>query len=408
MKSIKILAINTFDFGSTGSIMLDIAKECRNKGYIYYTLSGSKKSNKTDKHFYIGSRLSQHIHYRLNQITGYHGLFSLVATLKIITIIKDFQPDIIHLHNVHGYYVNFKILFRYLKKIQKPVVWTLHDCWSFTGQCTHFDYIQCDKWRTLCNNCPLYKEYPQSLFFDRSSRMYCLKKELFTNIKDLTLVCPSDWLKKKVEESFFKTYCIKVIHNGIDLKVFDKRSTLDKGIKGKKIILGVSFSWNTKKGLDDFLKLDKIIDHNKYQIMLVGVNCKQNRQIGISNPKIKCIEKIKNKNDLAIYYNMADVFVNLTLEEVLGLVNLEALACGTPVITYKSGGSVECIDSSCGISVEKGNIIEVKRAIEKICEKSKGYYYIPCRERAKTFDKKIQCSKYLNLYNNTMKRIVNK
>lgn len=393
----KILQINSVcGYGSTGRIATDIYKVLNKQGHECLIAYGRGTAPDGINSIKIGTNFDDYMHVAKTRLLDKHGFGSVKATKEFIKKVKEYNPDVIHLHNIHGYYINIELLFNYLKEINKPVVWTLHDCWAFTGHCAHFDYIGCDKWKDGCTNCPQKNEYPKSLFIDNSKYNYSRKKELFTGIKNMTIVTPSKWLAGLVKESFLKEYNIKVINNGIDLNVFlpkDKNIFRKKyNLEDKFIILGVSSIWNEKKGLKYFLELSNLIDSNS-KIIIVGLNDKQLKNIP---QNIIGIKRTNNLEELAEIYSTADVFVNPTLEEVFGLVNLEALACGIPVITFNTGGSVESIDESCGLVVEKCSLKGLSEAINKIqlnkvLEKS-------CVNRAHKFDKYDRFNYYIKLY----------
>ena len=272
---------------------------------------------------------------------GKTGFASKHATKKLLKFLDKINPDIVHLHNIHGYYLNIELLFNYLKEKQIRVIWTLHDCWSFTGQCAFFDYVGCDKWQTECKNCPMLSEYPKS-FVDSSKWNYQKKKELFTGL-NITLVTPSKWLASLVKNSYLKVYDVKVINNGIDLNVFKPTPSNFREkycLKDKKMILGVAGVWDRRKGLNDFIELSKLLDDN-YVIVLVGLN---DKQLDLLPHNIIGIKRTENQQELAGLYTTADVFFNPTYEDNYPTVNLESLACGTPVITYDTGGSPEFVD----------------------------------------------------------------
>jgi glycosyltransferase involved in cell wall biosynthesis len=291
------------------------------------------------------------------------------------------------------------MLFYYIKESKVKVVWTLHDCWSFTGHCPYFTIAKCDKWKTGCHHCPQPEIYPK-MYLDTSKQMYNLKKSWFTGIEDMTIATPSKWLGDLVKESFLKDYPIKVINNGIDLSVFTPRESNFRsryGLENKKILLGVSFDWGYRKGLDVFIELSKRLDPEKYQIVLVGTNKMVDEQLP---GNILSIHGTENQIQLAEIYTAADLFVNPTREEVLGLVNIESLACTTPVLTFRTGGSPECIDSTCGSVVEVDDVDALEKEILRICQDNP-YSKEACLERAKNFDMYDRFKEYIKLYENT-------
>jgi len=313
---------------------------------------------------------------------------------------KKIQPDVIHLHNLHGYYVNIEILFNFLTIENTPVVWTLHDCWPITGHCSHFDYVGCEKWKTECYSCPQKKMYPASFLFDNSRQNYSLKKQLFTSVKDMALVPVSNWMADILKQSFLQKYPIEIIHNGINLSQFKPANgehiKNKYQLENKFIILGVASVWKERKGLKDFVELSISLDKN-FQIVLVGLSAHQIKSLP---ENIIGINKTENVEELVRIYSIADVFVNPTWEDTFPTTNVESLACGTPVITYKTGGSPEAIDATVGIVVEKGNINGLVQAVKHVQKRGNKYYTNACVERVRQFyNKDDQYKDYLNLYN---------
>ena len=348
----KVLQINSVcGIRSTGRICTDLADVLLQDGHeckiAYGRESVPEKYRKIAVR--IGNDLDAKMHALQSRIFDNAGFGSRQATEKFIEWVKEYNPDIIHLHNIHGYYINIEVLFNYLAESNKPVVWTLHDCWAFTGHCAYFSYVKCDKWKTGCFNCPQKKRYPSSLLWDASKQNWQKKKALFTSVKNMTLVTPSKWLANEVKKSFLSNYPMKVIANGINLDVFKPTPSDFKeknGLVGKKIILGVASSWSECKGLKDFIELSKILDE-KYKIVLVGLS---GNQIKGLPENVMAISRTNNVKELAEIYTAADIFFNPTYEDNFPTVNLEAQACGTPVITYRTGGSVE--------SVPEENVVE--------------------------------------------------
>ena len=399
----RIVQINGGAKGSTGKIMMGIAEVARAQGHEVMCASPITTTNRDageDCGYYrIGTFNGRRLNVALARITGFNGCFAWFETYKLLKKIDEFKPDIIHLHNLHDSYINLPMLFSYIKKHNVPTVWTLHDCWAFTGQCPHFTIVKCDKWKVGCHNCPQYKEYPASLY-DNTKKMWQLKKKWFTGVKNMTIVTPSEWLAGLAKESYLKEYPIQVINNGIDLDVFKptKSDFREKyGISPSEcVILGVSFGWNYKKGLDCFVKLRNELNE-QYRIVLVGTDSSIDKQL---QSGIVSIHRTQNQKELAEVYSAADVFFNPTREEVLGLVNLESLACGTPVVTFNTGGSPECIDEYSGIIVEEGDDIKTvfeKKTYANIIEEN-------CIKRAQQFKENEVYLKYLNIYTITLKK----
>lgn len=396
----KILQINTsVNSGSTGRIAEDIGRLLISGGNESYIAFGRGAGTSASAKINIGNKFDFYAHVLKTRLTDRHGFGSLLATKALINKIDKINPDIIHLHNLHGYFINVRILFDYLKEIEKPVVWTLHDCWPFTGHCSHFERVKCKRWQEECNCCPNKRGYPASWLIDNSRKNYYDKKRLFNGLEKMVIVTPSLWLAGHVKKSFLSEYEVKVINNGVDLSVF---RPVDAGaIRGKyrlpeKYILGVANVWSQRKGLQDFIELGKILPSD-VGIVLVGLDKKQ---ISALPAGMNGISRTENIEDLAALYSGAIAFVNPTYVDNFPAVNLEALACGTPVVTYNTGGSPEAIDSETGFIVEKGNIKGIEKAVKKIIENGKEHYIGKCRQRAeKYYDVKIMCNKYIELYN---------
>ena len=397
----KILQINTVvNSGSTGRIAEEIGEMVIATGWESFIAYGRNERPSTSKLIKIGNDKDVKLHGLQTRLFDKHGLGSRKATSDFINQIVKIKPDIVHLHNIHGYYINMEVLFHYLKNVNVPVVWTFHDCWPVTGHCSHFMFVECDRWRTLCYECPQKTRYPASYFIDRSKKNYILKKELFNSLSNLTLVPVSQWLSGILKESFLQNYPIKVVNNGINSEVFRPSSStgfrIKYGFKDKFILLGVASIWDERKGLKDFIKLSKLLGSDS-QIVLVGLAKKQIEQLP---ENILGIQRTESVDALAEIYAASDVFINPTYEDNFPTTNLESLACGTPVITYKTGGSPEAIDESTGIVVEQGNINMLVEAINQIKENGKQYYSGACVSRAHRFYKKEdRYREYIQLYN---------
>lgn len=369
----KIVLINTVCNGSTGKIMGDIARKHIKNGGEAICFYGRRKGYRDIPCKKFGNFFSFWLHVIINTIFDNQGHGSYFYTKKMIKDIKKLNPDIIHLHNLHGYYLNIKVLFKYLKyEYNGKVSWTLHDCWSFTGHCPHFTLANCTKWKTQCYKCPNKKFYPTSLFKDNSYKNYKEKKELFTGLKDLTIIVPSNWLKKLVLQSFLKKYKVIVKNNKIDKSIF--KPIVDKKLyekynipKNKTILLGVASIWDEKKGLFDFIELSKKIP-KEYVIILVGLTTLQIKKLK-KYDNILCIKRTENQKDLAALYTMATYFINPTYEDNYPTVNLEALACETKIICYDTGGCREQINEKDGYVIPVGNIDEILSILKKDIKK---------------------------------------
>lgn len=389
----KIAQINTVcGNGSVGRITVDIyhaLKKAGHEGKIFYGRRTAPEGIDAER---IGTNPDMGIHVLSTFFTGTHGFNSTKQTEKLIEKLQSYDPDLIHLHNIHGFYLNVEKLFAYLKASGKPVIWTLHDCWSFTGHCAYFDYVQCDRWKTGCHNCPQYRNsYPYALFKDASGENYSRKREAFLGVENLTIVTPSKWLAALVKESFLKEYPVRVIPNGIDLEKFVPQEAKPGG---KHLILGVANVWDRRKGLEYMKELHGMLDPDKYEVAVVGVSKKQIKDL----PKgMIGIEHTKNVEELTELYSRASVYVNPTLEDNFPTTNLEALACGTPVVTFATGGSVEAVDESCGKIVPQRDMAKLKEAVLELCEKREEMREA-CRKRALAFNKYDRFGEYLTLY----------
>ena len=362
----KIIQINTVCHGSSvGTIIERIQKGAIEAGIVTVTFFGRRKSYKDLPCKRYGNLFSFWFHVGITTLFDLHGLGSYYYTKKMVKQLEKEQPDIIHLHNIHGYYINIKVLFRYLAHQYKgKILWTFHDCWPFTGHCAYFTMANCDKWMTQCRSCPNKRKYPISLGLDRSKKNYQEKKVLFTKLDNLMIVVPSHWMEQLVKQSFFKGNDIVVINNGIDLSIFDIKQDICirnkyKIQKDKIILLGVSNVWEERKGLGDFLSLSEYLPDN-FVIVLVGLDFKQRKQCP-SN--IIGIKRTENQEELAKLYSEADIFINPSREESFSLVTIEAMACGTPVIALNTSAVQELICKNNGVVIDDVSAFDYLSAI---------------------------------------------
>lgn len=402
---LKLVQINfSQNVGSTGRIAEQIGELAMTKGWESFIVSGRQHSDSKSHSIRINNRFDILWHVFLTHFADMDGRCSYLATKKLVKKLKEIKPDIVHLHVVHESYINYPILFQYLKDTDMPVVWTFHDCWSLTGHCAHFDYIGCEKWKTLCQNCGANKNYRKLEFFIQSTYNHKLKMQYFSSIDKLTIVPVSDWLEGRVRQSFLKNKNICTIKNGIDLKVFSPTSSNIRerlGIGNKFFVLGCAGTWSKMKGYDEFVELAHI--HPEWYFVLVGLPVSMH---ALLPENIHGVSFTNGHKELAEYYSAADVFVNPTYNEALGLTNVESLACGTPVVTYKTGGSPETIDDTCGISVPRGDKRSLENAIVEIQKNGKLYYTQACRNRAEMhFDKNQKYQDYIDLYNRLLTKI---
>lgn len=388
----KILMINVVcGIRSTGRICTDLAEELEKHGHEVKIAYGREHVPEQFQKYAvrIGNDFDVKLHAIKARLQDGAGFGSKIATKRFIKWVEEYDPDIIHLHNIHGYYINVEILFDYLKNFGKKILWTLHDCWSFTGHCVYFDYVRCDKWKNGCGHCPQKSEYPARIGLDMSKRNYKKKKKIFTGVKNLILVTPSQWLADLIQNSYLKEYPVCVVHNGVDTTIFKptKSNIKEKyNCQNKKIILGVAAVWDKRKGLDTFLKLSSELD-SSYQIILVGL---KKKQIKTLPHNIIGIEHTDSLKELAELYTVADVFLNPTLEDNYPTTNIEAIACGTPVITYATGGSPESA-KMFGLSIPQKNSYELRKSIDHVKE---------IKPNAIDIDSRNSLDKYLQIYEN--------
>lgn len=390
----RIVQVNSvLNVGSTGRIAEGIGEAVTAAGHDSFIAYGRRSRPSKSKVIRVGSKFDLVLHGMRSVIAGQHGLGSVKATERLVHELNHISPDVVHLHNIHGYYINYEVLFSFLAESGVNVVWTLHDCWAFTGHCAYFDEVGCVKWKDECNRCPLLHKYPLSIR-DNSCANFRLKKKLFSSVRNMTIVTPSSWLAKLVSESFLDDFTVQVIPYGINLDGFKPIDVMNK----ENIVLGVANPWSQRKGLQDFVSLRKILpDH--YRIVLIGLTNSQIRSL----PKgIEGLPPTDSIQQLSDWYARSSVFVNCTYSDNFPVVNLESLACGTPVITYDTGGSPEAICEKTGCSVEQGNVEQLARSIiEWIGHASVNQTEI-CRARAsRFFCSKRQFAEYVRLYENT-------
>jgi putative colanic acid biosynthesis glycosyltransferase len=396
---LKVLQINSVcGYGSTGRSATELGQALMDRGDSCYIAYGQGKTTYAPS-YKIGTKIENHLHNASSRLFGRQGYGTKKGTTRLIKYIEEVQPDVIQLRNLHGHYLHLEILFQYLAQANKPVVWTLHDCWAYTGKCAHYTSVGCYKWKSYCQHCPQVQGYPPSMFFDHSKQMFSDKKRMFTAVKNMTIVPVSHWLAEEVKQSFLNRYPIIPIYNWIDQQIFrptDSHLRQQYGISTDTfVVLGVSASWekNSSK-LQDFIKLSSLLPPD-IKILLVGL-AKDPECI----PKnIMHIDYLHGKNELAKMYSMADVYVHLSTEDTFGKVIAEALACGTPAIVYNSTACPEVLGDQCGFVVEKRNIEDVCRAVLNIKETGKSYYSAKCISSTDSrFNYKKNAGEYVSLY----------
>lgn len=402
----RLLQINTCITQSTGRIAQQIGETAISNGwesYIAYPARAQKVESKSHL-LVIGNKFDQYFHALMSRIFDCCGFLSQRSTKKLIRQIKQIKPDVIHLHNIHGYYLNLPILFEYLRRSRIPVVWTIHDCWAFTGHCVHYTCVDCMRWKTECHDCPRKNSYPNSFLFDCSRRNYELKKRAYENIPNLTVIPVSYWLGHEVSLSILGKYPVRVIQNGIDVNVFSPRkNSVEKvrrkyGLCGKYVILGVATGWSDEVGLSTFFRLRKELSDD-FAIVMVGCTPEIIRQL----PKgIVGISRTNNVDELAEIYTAADILFNGSYQETFGLVTAEAISCGTPVIVYNSTACPEIVTNETGYIVEAKNEQQVLDCLLKdfeLREDERIQRSVKCRTYAVShFDKNNKYKEYLKLY----------
>lgn len=399
----RILQINSVaNSGSTGRIAEEIGNVLLEHGHESYIAYGRGGALSTSKLIKIGSVKDVYLHGAYTLLTDKHGFLSKGVTENFIQEVERINPDLIALHNLHGYYIHLPTLFNYINENEMPVVWTLFDCWAFTGHCTYFDDISCTKWQTHCEKCPKYKNYP-SAWVDNSFQNFKEKRRIFTSVKKMEFITHSRWLSELVEQSYLSDYRVNVTPSAINLDLFkpiasDLRERFNLG--SKKIILGCASTWSNRKGYLDFLMLSQLIS-NEYQIVMVGLNQKELKGL----PKnIIGLQRTESIEELAQWYTLAYVFVNPTSQDNFPTTNLEALACGTPVITYRTGGSPEAIDEHTGFVVDKGNVQGIVEKIYELKELNYNIISAACIKRAASlYDRTSRYLDYLHIFNRMLK-----
>ncbi len=382
-------------YGSTGRIVVDQYNSLIQNGHAAFVAYGRKEGGADINSWRIGSRLSTIISIAQTRFFDTHGLNNRRNTKKLLKQLDSFRPDVIHLHNIHGYYVNYRLLFKYISEKHIPVVWNFHDCWAMTGHCSHFEYVGCDKWLTQCSRCPQKGEYPASFLLDRSRKNYILKKAAFTSPEKMTLIAPSAWLASVAARSYLSKYPRVEIPTGINLEIFTptKSDLKEKlGITDEYILLGAASTLSDRKGYYDFIWLAEHLPEG-YKLVLVGL---ETHRLNSLPKSIIGLSRVGSASEMAELYSMADVFINPTKEDTFPTVNLEALACGTPVITYDSGGSKDSLTPACGVVVTRDDKEGLLNAVTAM--RAHPLAAADCRAQAMNYDRQVQVKKYLDIY----------
>lgn len=401
-----VLRVNT----STGRIMQEIGELAMQHGWrscIAYSKGRDGIKSCQSEVIPVGNKWSTIWHGLETRLFDRHGLASNEATRLFVKQIQELKPDVIHIHNIHGYFLNYQILFDFLAQSNIPVVWTVHDCWLYTGHCYYYSYAGCNKWQTGCGHCPQKKEFPASWLIDRSHQNYEDKKQAFTSLPldQLTIVPVSEWIREEMQHSFFRNNQFHVIHNGINTNIFNiynpEQVKQKYGLNGKHILLGVASIWSREKGFDDCIQMADFL-HPDEMLVLVGVRPEQQKKL---KKNMLGIPRTENIHQLAELYAAADAFINPTWQDNYPTVNLEAIACGTPVVTYRTGGSIEAITDQTGFIVPQGNVKEMLETARLISQRGKAYYQQPCRTYAlENFRKEDRYQDYLDLYDKLTER----
>lgn len=410
----KLLQINPVlrTSTSTGRIMQEIGELAMRRGwesYVAYSCGRDGYPACRSRLVPVGDKCSVVEHGLQTRLLDRHGLGSVYATRHFVRRIDRIRPDIIHIHNIHGYFLNYPLLFRYLSQSGIPVIWTVHDCWLYTGHCYHYDNSGCLRWQTGCHDCPQRRSFPASWLVDRSAQNYADKRKAFTSMPHdrLTVVPVSEWMRREMSRSFLMDYPFRVIHNGIDTYTFRPMDTADVrtlyGLGNRYVLLGVASIWSREKGFDDFVRLATLL-HTDEVLVLVGVNERQQKLlpsgvVGIGRTADAC--------ELAALYSAATAFLNFTYQDNYPTVNLEAIACGTPVVTYRTGGSMESVTSETGEVVEQGDMKGALQAVRTIEARGKGHYQAVCRRYALDhFRKEDRYADYLRMYEELSQAVI--
>ena len=411
----KLAVINSVaGYGSTGKLAEMLGNGEGIESRIYYgrksaatDLKGAQKQALEDEsHFYFGGAGSFAGHMIRTFLFDSHGFASDEKTAEMIADLKVFAPDLVHLHNLHGYYLNVEPLFAYLKESGVPVIWTLHDCWAFTGHCAHYTSVQCDKWKTKCVNCPALSHYPPTFNGRNTAKNQQRKQEVFTSLKpdQMTIVTPSLWLKGEAEQTFLSRYRIMAIPNGIDRTVFYRRASSfkrDHGLEDRFVILAAASTWYKEKGSEDLVRLAQKLPKGT-ALAVIGVTGSLKKKLNL--PDVITMERTENADQMAELYSSADVFINLTQEDTFPTVNIEALACGCPVLTYAVGGSPEIVTETTGLSVPANDLNAVIGMIKVMRDRQIIFRTEDCIARGNEYSRERMKEEYRKLYDEMTER----
>lgn len=395
----KLLQINPVikENTSTGKIMRTLGELAQAAGwesYVAYSRARDGVPPHSSRLVPVGNKADLLLHWVATRLFDAHGLASRLATRRFVARLRELNPDVIHIHNIHGYFLNYKILSRALAQMGKPVVWTVHDCWLYTGHCYHYASAGCERWKTGCHHCPQKKAFPASRLLDRSRRNWEDKKKAFCSIPGLTLVTVSRWMKGEIARSFLGGVRCEVIHNGIDLDTFRPSPSAETALAYGTYYLAVASIWLPEKGLQDLEKLSSVLDADE-RLVVVG-----KRPSGHRFPRnVVCLERTADAAALAALYTEAVALVNPTWQDNYPTVNMEAIACGTPVVSYRTGGSPESITPQTGRVVEQGDVEGLAEALHAIRRQGKELFSEACRSYALAhFRAQDRFNDYIQLY----------
>ena len=396
-----VVRLNT----STGRIMREIGELAIASGwesYVAYSGARDGRPEHTSHLVPVGDKLDLAVHAVATRLFDAHGLASRRATRQLIRRIREIDPDIIHIHNIHGYFLNYPMLCKYLKESGKPIIWTVHDCWIYTGHCYYYSAAHCDKWRTGCGHCPQKRAFPASLLFDRSARNWRDKQRAFGSLDNLTIVPVSDWIRQEMASSFLADKHFQVFHNGIDLNTFRPEAAEGTPRREGTVILGVASLWHEEKGFEDLVKLAGMLRSDEHLVMIGRMSEGQRQRMPAG---VEMIERTENAGKLAALYATATAFVNPTWQDNYPTVNLEAVSCGTPVVTYRTGGSVESVTDGTGFVVEQGDVEGMLARVRELAAGDRAATAERCRAYALAHFRKEDCyQNYIRLYENLAAR----
>ena len=366
-RPLRYVQLNSFYNGSTGSIMRGLHAQLVGRGVESYCFWGRRHKTIDEHMACCATKPEVYLHGAMTRLTDRMGFYSRRDTARLLRRLDEIDPDVVHLHNVHGYWVNIEMLFGWLASHRCQVRWTLHDCWAFTGHCAHFTYVKCAQWRSHCaylKPCPQLDSYPKTACRTNCARNFEDKRRIFTSVppERMTLITPSHWLEGLVKESFLSGYPVEVRRNTVDKTVFKPTPSDFReryGVGGRFMILGVASPWTERKGLSDFVRLAGELDSERFAVVLVGLS---ERQIKRLSKQLVALPKTERPRELAEAYTTADVFVHPGVEETFGMTVAEAQACGTPVVVAEGSACAEIADPAVA-TVVPADLSTLKAAI---------------------------------------------